>query len=541
MQQHQTSQGNTSAAAHYKLGLAKIRAGELQEATECFSRAIKADPTVGEYYFCLAECLQASGQSLEAIKAYNEALNAGLTSSEVYCKLGISHINIKRLEKANEWLKKALEQGLNDPVVHYNVGQAYILAGSYEDAIHTFTKALDLKPDKRLLASIHFCLGECFRSLDKRDAVEAYQKALQLGADPDLVLPKLGKYLFVNGDYQEAASVYYKAMERKHDDPEIHAMLSHCLFHLGSLEEASLHAWRSIELNPSRHAYKALGKVMLLQEKVDELTELFDRTVKENPSLGLNLAQTVYFKQAAELPSVLLCTLPKSGSIYLMTRLSNALRLLPVRLQFENVMGKTRMLNSWIEAFTQGGCLAHGHFESSADEVFPLLRHGINRMVLHVREPRQATVSFLYSLENMHSDSALRIQKAHVLGQLPPRYWSWSISDKLTYHIYTFFNYLIRWLQGWFALSRMDDPPLEILLTNFDELVDDEMGLFKRILDFYKIPLNKADFSGTHDSRAYGHHRKGSKDEWRTLFTDEQRNYTWSRMRIIAKEFGWAE
>lgn len=66
---------------------------------------------------------------------------------EAFVYMGAVYSKQKRLNAAIGSFKKASEIKPKSPVIHYNLAQAYELAGVPEEAWHEYKKALELNPD----------------------------------------------------------------------------------------------------------------------------------------------------------------------------------------------------------------------------------------------------------------------------------------------------------------------------------------------------------------------------------------------------------
>jgi hypothetical protein len=99
-------------------------------------------------------------------------------------------------------------------------------------------------------------------------------------------------------------------------------------------------------------------------------------------------------------PSLLLNTLPKSGSVFLMHTLSETLGC--GRLHLGNMYSLIDQISlEKMRAFAKGGWVVQDHLAPSLENL-QILRHFGCSMVLHVRDPRQAMVSWLHHLDRVY-------------------------------------------------------------------------------------------------------------------------------------------
>jgi hypothetical protein len=136
-----------------------------------------------------------------------------------------------------------------------------------------------------------------------------------------------------------------------------------------------------------------------------------------------------------------------------------------------------------MQAFAKGGWVVQDHLAPSLENM-QILQHFGCSMVLHVRDPRQAMVSWLH-----HLDRVYRKQGEEPLLLVAPRppagYFTWDFADKIDWQIDHYLLLVIDWLVRWLAIHGSGEVP--ILLTDYRELSGDAGRLCRRICGFYGI------------------------------------------------------
>ncbi len=102
-----------SAAVHYNLGLAYTAVGKMTSAEKAYRRAVELDPGLLEALVNLAGTLLLQWR-------FEESLEVG---------------------------KRAVELGGDRPLVHFNMGQAYLYLGDADGVVQCNRKVLELEPD----------------------------------------------------------------------------------------------------------------------------------------------------------------------------------------------------------------------------------------------------------------------------------------------------------------------------------------------------------------------------------------------------------
>lgn len=165
--------------------------------------------------------------------------------------------------------------------------------------------------------------------------------------------------------------------------------------------------------------------------------------------------------------------------------------------------------------FIQMNALAREHLIASPENIALLKSSGI-KMIFHVRDLRQRVVSFAYYHQERIKEDPIVAQ--HYRNNGYNDIDSWTLND-LIEHFISMVPGIVNRIQGWLKVSQEGTIP--ILITTFEELVDNEQLFFERILDFYNIP--KETFISNYVPKdKFVKFRKGSKNEWRNVLSIEQ-------------------
>ena len=153
---------------------------------------------------------------------------------------------------------------------------------------------------------------------------------------------------------------------------------------------------------------------------------------------------------------------------------------------------------------------------------------GLDRVVVHLRDPRQATLSWAHH--------ALRL-RVRAYGQSDAFYAS-PFEDQLESALQLHFPILCDWIAQWRDVARHQDTGLRVLVTDFDELRQDAAALGRRICDFYGAEFDPEGAAGIPLGDFY---RKGESDEWRGVFTPGQATRCWGEMQSRGLGEVWAQ
>ena len=237
------------------------------------------------------------------------------------------------------------------------------------------------------------------------------------------------------------------------------------------------------------------------------------------------------------MPAILFLTMPKSGSIYIANRLVNGLVAPFCRISL-SLFPLDHIVPSWLERFARGGAVCQEHLDASPRTIDLLSRARLTRLVVHLRDPRQATLSWVHHVETLTGASGYLRQRIWPL--LPEDYDRRSFAEKLDWHIARHLRLLSLWAQAWVKLAEARAGELAIRFTSYEEFRRDEPGFYASLLEFYGIESADFDANPADLAKQEFHFRKGQTEEWREVFTDAQKQAAWCLMPDdLCARFGW--
>jgi Sulfotransferase domain len=258
-----------------------------------------------------------------------------------------------------------------------------------------------------------------------------------------------------------------------------------------------------------------------------ELASLLDRLFDSHPSMHLLAEPTpevvgrlVALRDAnirRRLPSIVLVTLPRSASISVSSIFNSGFNL-P---SFCYSLVGLEVVESWARDYASGGACHTAHLQPTPQNIARLKRCGIDKLIVHVRDPRQALLSLTHYVAayprgpEVPLDQRLEAAAGDYLAS-------------------------IRWIEGW--LDAEDE--IRILFSRFEDFVSDKAAFIRRYLDFYGAPIelfSMRDAVTMHPGVDY-HLRLGRTDEWREVMSPEQaeRLSSWLPQRL-RQRFGWID
>lgn len=239
-----------------------------------------------------------------------------------------------------------------------------------------------------------------------------------------------------------------------------------------------------------------------------------------------------------KIPSILLITLPKSGSMYIAHKVTESCRLHSIHTGNYGAPFSS-IIDTEIKKFAIGCAVDQEHYLPSVRNLSLLKKHGIDKMVVHFRDPRQALVSWVYYFDKLFQ------QGRPILGSqdidIPLDYFEKTFEEKVDIMIQLFYPLFIEYIGGWLAYEREGVPKwgMKVLFTEFGKMKSDPDAFFNEIYDFYGI--TPALSQGRVDVQGVNlHYRKGKLEEWRQAFTADQIDRTSAMITgEMVERFGW--
>lgn len=252
---------------------------------------------------------------------------------------------------------------------------------------------------------------------------------------------------------------------------------------------------------------------------------------------GIEAARRQKLRRArAGVPGVLLNTLPKTGSMFLAEVLRRNLDLPWSTIAIPDHALRDRPVRPWLRRFAEGGVLAQEHLPGTVETRAALLACGVDRIIVHLRDPRQAMLSTLHHFTKEYDMAA-----AIFTPWLPRGFPDLSFDERAAFLIENYFPEQMAWIEGWVEAADSHSS-LKILFSHYEESVSNPLEFLRRTVNFYGISqdilASAVDIPPSKDL----HFRRGLKEEWREAFSPSHLE----RMRaliptaLIAR-FGWPE
>ncbi len=216
------------------------------------------------------------------------------------------------------------------------------------------------------------------------------------------------------------------------------------------------------------------------------------------------------------LPLIMLNTLPKSGSVFLLESLRRGLGIPAQKISMGYVPMDLADHRKLAEA-ADGNAVAHAHLDANPTNL-RLLKEHTGGVVLHLRDPRQALLSWIHHVKNYANLGQL--SWAMVTPAPTPALLAESLTSVIDWHLVHHFPNLLNWIERWLEHAESGNGP-KVMVSDYRDFHADSQESVLRILDFYGIP-RWVYIPREIPRDASTHFRSGQLEEWREVFNSAQ-------------------
>jgi len=208
-----------SEYAHDELGYVLTQAGRDEDAMVAFRKALRIDPRLDSSRYKLALALERSGRPGEAIAEIEELLRQHPRSVAAWNVLGVLRKRSGDLEGARAALGHGLEIAPEDPALLANLANVHEDLGAHDEAVDMLRTLVRVEPGAT--AAWQQLGRQLYNARRYGEAVDAFRRALSLGAADALVRVDLAYALLRSGKRDEAVAEARLALEKSGGAPEV--------------------------------------------------------------------------------------------------------------------------------------------------------------------------------------------------------------------------------------------------------------------------------------------------------------------------------
>lgn len=161
--------------AYNNIGSLFLQKKDYVNAERALLRAVELRPYYGKAYFNLARLYDEQGDSMKVWENLKKATEGDLDLPDVFLKYGMICLRVQKFDEAEKAFLTAMQHGLQDQQVLFNLGNAYYLSGRYGQAQGVYQRLVNAYPlDVRYVHN----LAETFLAMKEYNAaLNLFQKS----------------------------------------------------------------------------------------------------------------------------------------------------------------------------------------------------------------------------------------------------------------------------------------------------------------------------------------------------------------------------
>lgn len=264
-----------------------------------------------------------------------------------------------------------------------------------------------------------------------------------------------------------------------------------------------------------------------------EAARVRERQLEAQLGIGQEIEKRRASGTTVSCPSILFNAVPKSASTYCYMMIMQGLNLVENTISV-NYFPKDMIVWKRLTVFGSGSQIAHHHIDASPVNIWFLQQRQIMNIV-HVRDLRQVMISWTHHLVR----SGERYTPLQTIAEVPEAWFDLPLERQFDWMIDNHLPVFAAWIQEW--IDAAESGQLEVLFTTFEEFVADRTAFFGRIVRFCGLDDEQfQDPKLSAQSKPEFQFRKGDAEEWRSIFTPEQRRRATELMPpAFMERFGW--
>jgi tetratricopeptide (TPR) repeat protein len=187
-----------------------------------------------------------------------------------------------RINEAINTYRKALQIKPDFEEAFFNLGNALAAQGRRGEAIKYYYEALRIDPDS---VEVHVNLGNALAAQGRyNEALSHYHDALRIKPDFEEAYYNMGKAMADQGKTADAIKYYYEALRIRPDFEEAHYNLANALIEQGKVAEAINHYYEALRVRPDFvEVHISLGNILAAQGKYDEAVIHYSKALQIAP------------------------------------------------------------------------------------------------------------------------------------------------------------------------------------------------------------------------------------------------------------------
>ena len=239
-----------AGAMEMLMGRASRELGRLEAAEGHFRRAMELDPSDATPVLDLAGLRAVQQRHEEADELLRRARELRPHDPATLQNVAEALRKQERYEEALAAYRAVLEIDADYALAYAGMGDVLFRLELYDDALEALAQAATLQPDLPMAGSLHRLMGRAALELGRPEAVDHFERAVQLDPRDAEALDRLALLRFREQNYEAAFGLYRSLLEINPDNPQTHSNLGATLYYLGRVKEALKSFEQALSLAP---------------------------------------------------------------------------------------------------------------------------------------------------------------------------------------------------------------------------------------------------------------------------------------------------
>lgn len=347
------------------------------------------------------------------------------------------------------------------------------------------------------------------------------------------------------GALRDASKLYHLILDSQPNNTDAMTLLASIEYRIGAEAQAAARVDHAIELyentlrhQPSNNAVlAALVNLLLARDRAGEAADWVQQLQLPVAPLRATPEEFESRRRAAVeqgRPAMLITTMPKSASESIWNKLAEGLALGQCHISL-GLFPDCCLVPSRVWFVSQGGVISKEHICATPHNLRTLAKHGITRVLVHLRDPRQAVLSWTHFVRDDVSHRLLAPLSRKIVP--PTESFDLPLEEQIDWGIDKYLPHLMDFVRGWMDADSDPESGVSVAFQSFEQFRVEPEAYIGRVLAFYDI--DKAGFRQEAEAEVV-HLRKGLIDEWRKVFTPEQQARAWDLIPDdLAERHGW--
>lgn len=270
------------------------KSGQLEKAGDIYKRILQAKPHHSDSLHLLGVIANQIGNHALSIELIGKAIEINSKEPIYYNNIGNAFKAKRNLEQALTSYQKALEIKPDFAAALVSMGSIYKELARFEEAISCFKKALEVNEG---FADAYYNMAIVLKVQNKIDeAIICYKTCIELNPGFSDAYFNLGAIYKEAGRFDGAVFCYRKALESKPSNPNAYYNLGIVQKELGNLDEAITCYQKAIQLNPAyEKAYNNMGAIFKETGRPNEANHCYQKSLQIIPNAGIEIQMALLF------------------------------------------------------------------------------------------------------------------------------------------------------------------------------------------------------------------------------------------------------